>query len=194
MIGTPAALAWLIASIVCGMTPSSAATTSTTMSVTLAPRARIAVKAAWPGVSMKVILLAVRLDLIGADVLGDAAGLAGDDVGLADGVEQRGLAVVDVAHDGDDRRTRTAGPRRRRRVEQAFLDVGFGDAAYRVADFLDDELGGVGVDHVVACMHLALLHQELDDVDGAFGHAVGEFLDGDRLGRSTSRTTFSRGS
>ncbi len=54
--GTPAALAWLIASIVCGMTPSSAATTSTTMSVTLAPRARMAVKAAWPGVSMKVIL------------------------------------------------------------------------------------------------------------------------------------------
>ena len=54
--GTPAALAWLIASTVCGMTPSSAATTSTTMSVTLAPRARMAVKAAWPGVSMKVIL------------------------------------------------------------------------------------------------------------------------------------------
>ena len=56
IIGTFAALAWLIASIVCGITPSSAATTSTTMSVTLAPRARIAVNAAWPGVSMKVIL------------------------------------------------------------------------------------------------------------------------------------------
>ena len=56
MIGTPAALAWSIASLVWGMTPSSAATTSTTMSVTLAPRARIAVKAAWPGVSRKVIL------------------------------------------------------------------------------------------------------------------------------------------
>ena len=54
--GTLAALACEIASTVCGMTPSSAATTSTTMSVTLAPRARIAVKAAWPGVSMKVIL------------------------------------------------------------------------------------------------------------------------------------------
>ena len=36
------------------MTPSVAATTSTTMSVSWAPRARIAVKAAWPGVSMKV--------------------------------------------------------------------------------------------------------------------------------------------
>ena len=57
IIGTFAALAWLIASTVCGITPSSAATTRITMSVTLAPRARIAVNAAWPGVSMKVIFL-----------------------------------------------------------------------------------------------------------------------------------------
>ena len=57
IIGTLAALAWLIASMVCGITPSSAATTRITMSVTLAPRARIAVNAAWPGVSMKVIFL-----------------------------------------------------------------------------------------------------------------------------------------
>ena len=46
IIGTPAFLAWLIASIVCGMTESSAATIRMTMSVTSAPRARIAVKAA----------------------------------------------------------------------------------------------------------------------------------------------------
>ena len=57
MIGTSAALAWLIASIVCGMTPSSAATTRTTMSVTLAPRERMEVNASWPGVSMKAIRL-----------------------------------------------------------------------------------------------------------------------------------------
>jgi len=55
-IGTPAALAWSIASMVCGMTRSSAATTSTTMSVTWAPRARIAVNASWPGVSRKAML------------------------------------------------------------------------------------------------------------------------------------------
>ena len=54
IIGTFAALAWLIASTVCGITASSAATTSTTMSVTFAPRARIEVNAAWPGVSRKV--------------------------------------------------------------------------------------------------------------------------------------------
>ncbi len=55
-IGTFAALAWWIASVVCGITPSSAATTSTTMSVSLAPRARIAVNASWPGVSRNVIM------------------------------------------------------------------------------------------------------------------------------------------
>ena len=55
MIGTFAAFAWSIASRVCGMTPSSAATTSTTTSVTFAPRARIRVNASWPGVSRKTI-------------------------------------------------------------------------------------------------------------------------------------------
>ena len=74
MIGAPAALACWMASMVWGMTPSSAATTRTTMSVTLAPRARMAEKAAWPGVSRKVTALAVfQPHLIGADVLGDAA-------------------------------------------------------------------------------------------------------------------------
>ena len=58
---------------------------------------------------MKVMptLVAVDLgrDLVGTDVLGDATGLLGDDVGVAQRVEELGLAVVDVTHDGDDRRT-----------------------------------------------------------------------------------------
>jgi hypothetical protein len=45
-MGTPAALAWWMASLVWGMTPSSAAQTRMTMSVAFAPRARMAVKAA----------------------------------------------------------------------------------------------------------------------------------------------------
>ena len=53
--GTLEARAWLTASMVCGMTPSSAATTRITMSVSLAPRARIDVNAEWPGVSRKVM-------------------------------------------------------------------------------------------------------------------------------------------
>ncbi len=41
-----------------------------------------------------------------SDLLRDTAGLALCDVGLAERVEQRGLAVVDVAHDGHDGRAR----------------------------------------------------------------------------------------
>ncbi len=44
-------------------------------------------------------------DLVGTDVLGDAACLFLTDVGLTDGVQQSGLAVVDVTHHGDHRRT-----------------------------------------------------------------------------------------
>jgi hypothetical protein len=55
-IGTSAARACEIDSRVCGITESSAATTSTAMSVTFAPRARMAVNASWPGVSRKVTL------------------------------------------------------------------------------------------------------------------------------------------
>ena len=48
----------------------------------------------------------VLMDLVGADVLRDAAGLARGHVGLADRVQQRRLAVVDVTHDRDHRRAR----------------------------------------------------------------------------------------
>ncbi len=50
--------------------------------------------------------LALPLHLVGPDVLGDAAGLIGRHVGLSNFVEQFGLAVVDVAHHGNDGRSR----------------------------------------------------------------------------------------
>ncbi len=43
-----------------------------------------------------------------------------------------------------------------RRAEEAFLDIGFGDALHRMAEFLGDELGGVGIDHIGDLHHLAL--------------------------------------
>ena len=45
------------------------------------------------------------LDLVGTDVLGDAAVLACHNLGVADGIQQAGLTVVNVTHDGDNRRT-----------------------------------------------------------------------------------------
>ena len=56
IIETSAALAWFMASTVCGITPSSAATTIIATSVTFAPRALMAVNASCPGVSINVIV------------------------------------------------------------------------------------------------------------------------------------------
>ncbi len=55
MTETPDFLICLIASLVCGITESSAATTKTTISVTFAPLSLIFKNAACPGVSRKVI-------------------------------------------------------------------------------------------------------------------------------------------
>jgi hypothetical protein len=120
-----------------------------------------------------------RGHLVGADVLRDATRLASHDIGGADRIEQRGLAVIDVTHHGDHGRTRLLLFRRVGDVEQAFFHVGFGDALDAVPQLLRDELGGVGVDHVGDLHHLALLHEDADHVDGPLRHAVGEFLDRD---------------
>ena len=112
-------------------------------------------------------------------MLGDAAGFAGRDVGRADGVEQRRLAVIDVAHDGDDRRARQQVRRIVGASNMPSSTSDFGDAPHGMAEFLGDQLRGVGVDRVGDLRHVTLLHQDADHVDGALGHAVGEFLDGD---------------
>jgi hypothetical protein len=52
-----------------------------------------------------LVALVLGPDLVRTDVLRDAAGLARNDVGVADRVEQLGLSVVDVTHDGHDGRT-----------------------------------------------------------------------------------------
>ena len=88
MIGTLAARAWSIASSVWGMTPSSAATTIT----------RDVGDLGAAGAHRRERLVARRVeeddvpavldDLAGADVLGDAAALAGRDLGGPDGVEE----------------------------------------------------------------------------------------------------------
>ena len=49
------------------------------------------------------------MDLVRADVLRDSAGFACSHVGQTDRIEQRSLSVVDVAHDGDDRRAHDLG-------------------------------------------------------------------------------------
>ncbi len=123
-------------------------------------------------------------DLVGADMLGDATGLARHDVGLAERVQKRGLAVVHMAHDGDHGRAR-------REILVLILcgfddvlHIRFRDADQLVAKLVDDQLGRFRVDGLVLGRHDAHLHQRLDDVGDAFGHAVGEFLHRDRVGQA----------
>ena len=125
-------------------------------------------------------------DLVGTDVLGDAAGFASGDVGGADGVEQRGLAVIDVAHDGDDGRTHdldeTGGV-----LEEAFdgfvLDLLFDGDDLRVgAELAGDGFDELGVERLVDRDHDAAEEQGSDEIFTANLELLGEVLDGDAFG------------
>jgi hypothetical protein len=128
------------------------------------------------------LLLRRQRHLIGADMLGDATRFVRRHVGGAQRVEQRGLAVIDVAHDGDHRRPRDHRLVGIGRIREAGLDVALGDALEPVAHLRHHQLGGVGIDHLVDGGHHAHAHQRLDHVGAALGHAGGEFLDCDGLG------------
>ena len=123
-----------------------------------------------------------RHHLIGADMLGDAAGLLAHHIGRADGVEQGRLAVIDMAHDGDHRCARLGVLGEIGGADEALFHVCLRHAAHDVAELLGDDLSGIGIDHIGDLVHLTVFHQELDDVDAALGHAVGELLDSDGLG------------
>ena len=125
----------------------------------------------------------VDLDLIGTDGLGDAAGLACGNVGLADGVQNTGLAVVNVAHDADHRGT----------LHQILLRILFlGEQAlfdghmHLVLDLCVELLGqqgcGIKVDDVVDGMHLAHLHELGNDLAGLLLQAGSQLADGDLVG------------
>ena len=141
--------------------------------------------------------LAVVGDLARADVLGDPTALAGRDLGRPDGVEQARLAVVDVTHDGHDRRTRL----QQRRVVLLVEDLlgRLGDLAvalrvgttgagrfglgHLVAELAGHQRRGVAIDQLVDGREDAALDQLADDVGGIDPEQLGELLDGDRAGQ-----------
>ena len=125
----------------------------------------------------------LRLDVIGADVLGDAAHFAGCNLRRTDVVEQRGLAVIDVTHHGHHRCARLEwrigglfG-----RFEESVRIVELGRHRL-VAHFLDHDHRGLLVEHLVDRDHAAHLHHRLDDFGGLDRHLVGEVGDRDGLG------------
>ncbi len=129
-------------------------------------------------------LLAVHLGghLVGADVLGDAAGLAGHHVGVPDRVEQLGLAVVDVTHHRDHRRpghqvgvfALVLAELDVERLEQlAVLFLGRDDLD-GVVQLGAEQLQGLVVDRLGRGHHLAQVQQHLDQRRRVGADLVGE--------------------
>ena len=193
-IGTSAARAWLIASTVCGITPSSAATTSTTMSVASAPRARMAVNASWPGVSMKVIGRSFLTTWYAPMCWVMPPASPATTFAERMRVEQRGLAVVDVTHDGDDRRARleqrlvllvVVVAEHRLQLELGLL-TGLDEQDLR-AELLGDELDHLVGERLRAGDHLARVEQDADEVGAGAVQLGRELLDRDAARARRSR-------
>jgi len=128
---------------------------------------------------------AVGFDVVGADVLGDAASLAAGDACAADVVEQRGLAVIDVTHDGDHRRAWLEGDillvGARGLIEEGIRVVELRGKGF-VTHFLDDDHRRFLVERLIDGHHRAHLHQRLDHFGGLDRHLVRQIGNGDRLG------------
>ena len=178
------------------MTPSSAATTITAMSVTLAPRARIEVNASWPGVSRKT----TRLPSL----------VVTSDAPMCWVMPPRSPAATVVERIASSRlvlpwstwpMTVTIGARGTRsfsssasvpelllgglgRRPAALVVVGRGGGRVRlgdlVAELLGDERRGVAVDQLVDRREDAALDELADDVRRVDVEQVRELLDGDR--------------
>src|SRR5258707_7035048 len=83
---------------------------------------------------------------ISADMLGNAAGFTGSDVGFANDIEQGGLAMVNMAHDRNDRRARNQVFGLVFDVEFDFLDWRVDDAAAAFALFHFKAVPVIGAD------------------------------------------------
>ena len=143
-----------------------------------------------------------------ADLLRDAARFTGGDVGLANLVQQRRLAVVDVAQDGDDRRPRLQlsliFPFEAEELRPCLrhdsglgavpgLDgVGHRPGLHLDAELVADGLRGAEVDGLVGSRQHARRHQLLDDVRGVDPERIGELAHGQRR-RHLDRPGLGRG-
>ncbi len=127
--------------------------------------------------------LAVDLHTVGADVLGDAACLACGDVGVTDGVQNGGLAVVNVTHNDHDRRSADEV----RLVVLAVVDELFFDGDDDLlfdlgVELHRDQRGGVKVDGVGGGDHGAHEERLFDDLGDRGFQAQRQLVDGDLVG------------
>ena len=116
--------------------------------------------------------------VVGTDVLGDTTRLAGNHVGIADVVQEGGLTMVHMAHDGDDRRP----------AHEVFLTVRFlllnlvgqlrGHEFHLVTEFLGHQDQGFGIEPLVDGYHHTQAHAGADYLDDrGIVHQGGQVVD-----------------
>ena len=126
---------------------------------------------------------AVDINGISTDMLGNAAGFAGGNVGIADIVQKRRLTVVNVSHDHDNRSS----------GQEIFFSIGMvvnealfhgnNDLTFHLAaHFHGDQGSGVVVDHIRDGSKHAQLDQLLDDFRGRLLHAGSQLANADLIG------------
>ena len=131
-------------------------------------------------------LLTAQLDIVSTDMLGDSAGLPFGDVSGADGIKQAGFAMVNVPHDGDDRRPgqQTLERFRFSGTAAGVLKDGLlvkGDVLHLVVEFISEQRGGFKIKRVVDGHHGPLAHKFLDQIVGLDPHAFGKFAHGNHV-------------
>ena len=122
-------------------------------------------------------LTVTNLDLIRANVLRNATGLARDHAGRANRIEQRRLAVVDMAHHGDHRcaRHQRLGIVFDHDVVDLFLGTLDRDGALKLGG---NQLDGLVGQRLRDRDELAKAHHHLDDLGRGDAKLLGVLLDG----------------
>ena len=127
--------------------------------------------------------IALHVHLVGADVLGDAAGFAGHHVGVSDIVQKGGLAVVHVAHNyhhgspGLQVLLPVLGG-----VDKALLDGDNHLFFHLTAHLLGDDGGGVEVDNVGEGGHNPVFNEALHHLGPGLFHPGGQLTHTDLVG------------
>ena len=126
-------------------------------------------------------LLALVVYLISTDMLGNTAGLAGGNVSFTDSIQQRGFTMVNVAHNGNNRRTRNAFFRRivnLRNLSRILLRCSLTNLYTKV---VANKLCSIKIDILVDSNHYAQHKQSLDYFINLTLNELGKFLYVDRF-------------
>ena len=122
------------------------------------------------------------LHMVGANMLGDAAGLTRGHLGAANVIQQRGFTVVNVAHDSHHRRSLQG-----LRLLLLHLVIGEGLRIIQggnnrlVTHFFNHDHGRVLIQRLVDGDHLPQLHEVLDNLRGLDRHLVRKLCHRDGL-------------